>query len=407
MSTVVGLGQWPPPDQLPSRPELPDPLVRFDGQRVSSLQEWEQQRRPELKALFEHYMYGEYPRRPEKVSGRVLFADDQVWGGRGMVREVELSFGPPDWPKIYLLLAVPKKSQPVPCFVGLNFGGNHLLTSHEKVRLPSVWVPDRYPGVEHNRATAAGRGQQASVWPLEQVVARGYGVATFYCGDIQPDRPHAWEGMRGTQPLRPTETGQEPSTIMWWAWGIHRAVDYLTTVAEIDSKRLAVVGHSRLGKTALVAAAFDERIALVIPHQSGCGGAAPSRHRQPKAETVARINLTFPHWFCGRFKAFGADVSRLPFDQHCLIALCAPRPVLLTNAQEDLWANPVGQFEMLRAAAPVYELYPVERPVVAAEMPPLQRLADQRLGYWWRPGQHAMTPQDWTVFLDYADRWLR
>lgn len=407
MTTMAWPAEWPPPDQLPPRAEMPHPLVMFGGQRVTSREEWEQRRRPELKALFQHYMYGEYPPRPEKVAGRLLFEDDQALGGQGTLREVEISFGPADWPRIYLLLALPKDRRPAPCFVGLNFGGNHLLTTHPKVHLPSVWVPDRFPGVVSNRATEAGRGKQASVWPLEQIVARGYAVATFYCGDIQPDRPHVREGMRATQPERATETGQETATIMWWAWGIHRAVDYLTALPEIDGKRLAVVGHSRLGKTALLAGAFDDRLALVIPHQSGCGGAAPSRHRDPKAETVARINLTFPHWFCGRFKAFGADVTRLPIDQNCLVALCAPRPVLLTNAEEDRWANPSGQFEVLRAAAPAYELYAVERPVVAEKMPAIDTLSAERLGYFLRPGQHSMTPQDWKVFMDYADRWLR
>src|SRR5205085_5634423 len=142
----------------------------------------------------------------------------------------------------------------------------------------------------------------------------------------------------------------------WWAWGCHRAVDYLLTDKGIDGKRLAVVGHSRLGKTALLAGAFDDRIAVVIPHQSGCGGAGPSRTKNPKAETVKRINTSFPHWFCDNFKQFNDDPSKLPFDQHGLVALVAPRPVLFSNAVEDQWANPDGQFDVLKAADPVYRL---------------------------------------------------
>jgi hypothetical protein len=178
------------------------------------------------------------------------------------------------------------------------------------------------------------------------------------------------------------------------------------TAPDIDGKRLAVVGHSRLGKTALLAGAFDDRIAVVIPHQSGCGGAGPSRSKNPKAETVKRITTAFPHWFCANFSAFGDDVTRLPFDQHCLVAICAPRPVLATNAEEDQWANPSGQFDVLAAAAPAYRLYGDANPVAKA-MPPEGKLADTRLGYFIRAGTHSMTPGDWTVFIQFADKWLK
>ncbi len=404
---VAAMTEFPPPEKLPSRPEAPSPLVMLDGTPVKDRQAWLQRRRPELKALFEHYMYGTYPPRPQKVTGKVLFEDPRAFDGKGTLREVELTFGPDDWPKIYLLLAMPNERRPAPCFVGLNFGGNHLLTPHEQVRIPTTWMRANYPGVVNNRATAAGRGKQADTWPLASIIARGYAVATFYHGDIQPDRPDVREGMRATRPETDRPAGNETATIMWWAWGIHNAVDYLLTEPRIDGKKLAVVGHSRLGKTALLAGAFDERIAVIIPHQSGCGGAAPSRTKNPKAETVARINSSFPHWFCGHFKAFGPDVTRLPFDQNCLIALCAPRPVLLTNAQEDQWADPDGQLAMLQAAAPAYELLDLPRPLVAEQRPPLGQLSPLRLGYFIREGKHSMTPEDWKVFMDYCDQWLK
>jgi hypothetical protein len=399
---------FPPADKLPSSPEMPHPLVMLDGTKMTAKTEWESKRRPELKALFEHYMYGRYPAKPSKVIAKVLFEDPKAFDGKGTLREVELTFGPPEWPKIYLLVAFPNGKKKPACFVGPNFGGNHLLTDYDKVRVPTVWMPDRYPGVVKNKATEAGRGKQAGTWPLEQAVGRGYAVATFYCGDIQPDRPNVREGMRATLPLaKGDEPGDETATIMWWAWGIHRAVDYLSDDGTIELNRIAVVGHSRLGKTALLAGAFDERIALVIPHQSGCGGAGPSRSKNPKAETVKRINTSFPHWFCGNFKAFNDDVTKLPFDQNGLVALCAPRPVLMTNAEEDQWANPGGQFDVLRAAAPAYELYDLAKPVVAEKMPEHGRLSGERLGYFIRAGPHSMTPADWTVFMDYADIWLK
>jgi hypothetical protein len=402
------LADFPPPEELPQQDELPNPLVAMDGTSIETPQAWEQVRKPELKALFEHYMYGRYPELPARVSGKVLFEDMEAFGVRATLKEVELTLGSPGWPKIYLLIVAPHGGK-ASCFVGANFGGNHLLADHPSVRMPTVWMPDRYPGVVDHRATEAGRGAQADTWPLEEIVRRGYSVATFYCGDVQPDRPDVREGLRAV--LAEDDSAKDDlahtATIMSWAWGIHRAIDYLQNDPTIDGKRIAVVGHSRLGKTALLAGAFDDRVALTIANQAGCGGSGPSRHNDPKAETVARITQAFPHWFCGNFAKFGEDTSRLPFDQHLLVALCAPRPVLFTAASEDLWANPSGQFEVLKAATPVYGLLSVSG-LEADEMPdPDAPLIDSRLGYWIRGGKHAMTPADWKAYMDFADKWLK
>jgi hypothetical protein len=194
------------------------------------------------------------------------------------------------------------------------------------------------------------------------------------------------------------------STIGAWAWGYSRVIDYLVTVGDIDAARIIAVGHSRLGKTTLLAAAFDERIAVAIPHQAGCGGTGPSRAIGNKgAESVKRINTSFPHWFNANFKKFSDEPERLPFDQHCLIAMCAPRPVLLSNAVEDKWANPDGQFELLVAADPVYRLVGAKG-VASKTMPAIGKLMDSPLGYWIRDGKHSMNREDWRVFLDFADR---
>jgi hypothetical protein len=255
--------------------------------------------------------------------------------------------------------------------------------------------------VKDNKATDAGRGKQLDVWALEQSIDRGYAVATFYGGDVDPDRK---EVRAGIQPfIQKKEGPHEWGTIAAWTWGIHRAVDYLVTNPDLDAKRIAVVGHSRLGKTALLAAAFDERIALAIPHQAGCGGTGPSRSKNPKAESVKRINTSFPHWFNGAFKEFNDQTDKLPFDQHCLLALVAPRPVLFSNAVEDEWANPPGQFDMLKAATPVYKLLGVEG-LTAEKMPEPNKLIDSRLGFYIRPGKHSMTKGDWAVFLNFADK---
>jgi hypothetical protein len=396
---------FPPPSQLPSHAELPDPLVMFDGHRVRTKEEWINKRRPELKALFQHYMYGYLP-PPAKITATVEREDARYFDGKATKREVTIAFGPADAPKIHLLLVVPNgRTKPAPVFVGMNFSGNHALVNDPTIPLPTLWMYANHPGVKNNRATDAGRGKERNVWPLESIVERGYAVATFYNGDVDPDRADVREGIQRYYPKKsPAKLGPHDwGTIAAWAWGVQRAVDYLVTDQDLDKKRIAVVGHSRLGKTALLAGAFDERIALVIPHQAGCGGTAPSRGKV--GESVKRINTSFPHWFNATFKEFNDQVDRLPFDQHCLAALVAPRPLLFTNAVEDTWANPDGQFQVLQAADPVYRLLGAGG-LEARSMPEPGTLVDSTLGYFIRPGKHSMTPEDWKVFLAFADKHL-
>ena len=246
------------------------------------------------------------------------------------------------------------------------------------------------------------------MWNLDLIVERGYGLACFYSGDIDPDTADFSDGIEpafyhaGQTTPAPTDAG----AISAWAWGYHRVIDYLLEkqAQTIDPKRIAAVGHSRNGKTTLLAAAMDERIALAIPHQAGCGGTAPSRVAidRKDVETIRRINTVFPHWFCDNFPLFNEQPEKLPFDQHCLVALCAPRAVLFTNATEDQWANPDGQFEMLKAADPVYRMFHAGG-LDVRERPPLRTLTKGTLGYYIRPGKHSMDREDWGVFLDFAD----
>lgn len=396
----VGAADFPAVADLPAKAELPDPLTMFDGTKVTTKEQWLAKRRPELKELFQHYMYGYFP-PPAKVEAKVEREDKKALDGKATLKEITLRFGPAETPPIHLLLVTPNdRKGPAPVFVGMNFTGNHTLVKDPSVRIPTAWMYPNRPGVKDNRATEEGRGTAIDVWALDQAIDRGYAVATFYSGDIDPDRTDKREGVRPhIKTDRPKE--QDWATITAWAWGIQRVVDYLMTDKDLDSKRIAVVGHSRLGKTALLAAAFDDRIALSIPHQAGCGGTAPSRGKI--GESVTRINTVFPHWFNAHFKEFNDKTEKLPFDQHCLIALVAPRPVLLTNAVEDTWANPDGQFEMLKAAEPVYRLLGAGG-LDAAKPPENNKLVDSTLGYYIRPGKHSMTREDWKVFLDFADK---
>ncbi|RPI90081.1 MAG: acetylxylan esterase [Planctomycetaceae bacterium] len=398
---------FPPVSALKANPSLPDPLTAFDGTRIATAQQWRDSRRPELIRLFQHYMYGKPPAVPTNLKATVEFEDRRLFGGKATLRLVTLEFGPAGTPAMHLLVAIPnRRSGRVAAFVGLNFCGNHAVLDHPQIPLPTVWLPGNCPGCKDNRATDEGRGKQQDVWAIEQSIDRGYAVATCYTGDIDPDQPDFSDGVH-PHFLAPGETAPGPNdwgTIAAWAWGLQRAVDYLVSAPEIDTKRIAAVGHSRLGKTALLAGATDERIALVIPHQAGCGGTAPSRHKV--GESVKQINDRFPHWFCDEFTKFNDDVDRLPFDQHCLVAVCAPRPVLFTNAVEDSWADPEGQFRVLEAAAPVYKLLGVDG-LGTSEYPAPGKLVNSRLGYFIREGTHSMTSGDWKVFLDFADTWMK
>lgn len=393
---------FPPVSKLKPHPGFPNPLLMADGSPVRTRKQWEKARRPELKAYFQHYMYGLWP-DSDGVRSSVVFEDRKALNGKATLREVVLRWrvtSPPtvgEAPPLYLLQVIPNRRRgPAPVFVGINFAGNHTVLPDPRIRVPDGWMYPNYPGVVRNRASEAGRGAQVDVWNVEKIIDRGWALATFYNGDVQPDNPELARAATAFPP--------ETATIARWAFGASRVADYLVRTPEFDRRRIAVVGHSRNGKASLVAAAFDERFALAIPHQAGCGGTAPSRGKI--GESVTRINTSFPHWFNSTFKQFNDRPELLPFDQHALVALVAPRPVLFSNATEDTWANPEGQFDVLKAADPVYRFLGVEG-LAAQQRPPVGKLLDSRLGYFIRPGKHSMTPEDWDAFLAFADRHLR
>jgi hypothetical protein len=398
--TTMLYADFPAFDKLPARKDLPDPLVMLDGTQVTTKDQWFKERRPELKKLFQHYMYGEFP-PPVKVAANVEHTDPKALGGKATLKDITLSLGGKH--KLQLLLVVPnKRSGPAPVFVGLNFNGNHAVLPDKAIRLPTTWMRGGRKDVENNRATELGRGTELDTWAIEETIDHGFAVALVYYGDIEPDRTDLREGVQKVfqQGDSPTAWG----TIAAWAWGIQRVLDYLVTLPELDAAKIIVVGHSRLGKTALLAGAFDERIAIVMPHQAGMGGTAPSRGIV--GESVKRINTSFPHWFNGSYKLFNDAPEKLPFDQHCLVASCAPRPVLFTNAQEDSWANPDGQFEVLKAADPVYRFLGAGG-MEAKSRPELGTLTDGTLGYWIRAGKHSMNRDDWRIFVGYAEKHLK
>ena len=380
---------------------LPDPLVFEDGRPVTSPQDW-QERRAEILKLFSDHVYGNVPSRPmaevrieerKKVEGFL--------SGQATLREIRIHFSEQEEPFLDLLLIQPSTipETGVPTFLALNFAGNHSIHPSPEITLSRAWMrtsgEDEKNGlVVDHRATEKSRGSRVSRWPVEKMIQSGVALATFYYGDIDPDFDDGFKN--GIHALFGKPGPQEWGSIGSWAWGASRAMDFLVTDPEIDSKRVAIFGHSRLGKTALWAGANDERFALVISNDSGCGGAALSR--RCFGERVARINTSFPHWFSDSFLKYNDNEAALPVDQHELIALIAPRTVYVASAVDDEWADPKGEFLSAKMAGPVYEL--LGRKGVGVEEPPaLNTPVGESVRYHIRSGKHDVTDYDWEQYI--------
>ncbi len=361
---------------------LPDPLKKPGERAVASSEEWERGRREEVLRLFEEQVFGAAPvGRPERMTFEVERTEGWMEGA-AVRKQVRIrTEGPGGENVIRLLLFVPAgtEARPVPAFLLINNRGQ-----------------------EHMDAT---RERRTDFWPAEAIVARGFAAAAFDNADADPDRHDGFrDGVHGAfDPPGAPRPSHAWGTIGAWAWAASRAMDYLETDPGVEASKVAVVGHSRGGKTALWAGATDPRFAMVVSNDSGCTGAAVSRGKA--GETVRQINDRFPHWFCENYKAYNDNEDALPVDQHMLIGLIAPRHVYVASATEDLWADPQSEFLGLTFASPVYRLYGMEG--IAGAMPgPEQPLHTNGMGYHLRTGGHEMTVYDWERFMEYADKFL-
>jgi hypothetical protein len=297
-----------------------------------------------------------------------------------------------------------------PVILGLNFWGNHTVCSDPDIQLSRRWVESgRNPFIDlscvvDHRATEGCRGIDAHRWPVEKILARGYGFATLYRGDIDPDvADGSVAGLRSAYPEL-QDRGDNFSAIAAWAWSLSRALDYLESDPAVDAHHVAVFGWSRLGKAAVWAGANDTRFTAVISHESGAGGA--KLFRRGVGEDIHRLNTIFPHWFCANFKAYNGMDRELPFDQHLILSSIAPRPLYIGSAAGDTLSDPEGEFASGVLASRVYKFLGVEG-LSATTMPKVGESIAGRISYHIRPGIHDVFEYDWEKYLDFLDTWLQ
>lgn len=389
---------------------LPALLTADDGRAVDSAEQWDSIRRGEILETFKEHVYGRVPDFDYELEFNVRSTDRQALNGLATRKQVSILFRQngtdlPEDLSIDLLIYLPKSAQePAPALMGLNFYGNQTVHSDQGIHLSEKWMrPNEALGIVDNRASEESRGYYTERWQAEYVVQRGYALVTAYAGDIEPDQHNRMR--QGVRYLAYGESGDpapdEWRTLAAWAWGLSRMMDYLEIDTDIDHRRVALMGHSRLGKAALWAGATDRRFSIVISNNSGAGGAALSRRHF--GETVGVINTSFPHWFARNFNQYNDREEELPVDQHMLLALIAPRPLYVASAVEDDWADPKGEFLSTLEASPVYELHGLEG-LPATSQPELNRPVMGSTGYHIRTGVHDVTAFDIEQFLNFADR---
>ena len=359
--------------------KLPDPLVAKSGERISSAEAWTKTRRPEVLELFRTNIYGRAPiGRPDDLKFEIFDSAPDAMEGKATRKQVKISYkGPGGEGAIKLVLFIPNQApKPAPCML--------LICNRPTTN------------IDPTRAT------KSPFWPAEQMIERGYAAAAFYNGDVVADKFDKFQSGVFSIFDKEPRAADAWGAIAAWAWGASRVMDYLETDPAIDAKHVAVVGHSRGGKTALWAGAEDERFAMAVSNDSGSTGAAIAREKG--GESVAVINKAFPHWFNENYKAFGGRENELPVDQHMLAALIAPRLLYIASASEDAWADPKNEFLSAVHASPVYELFGAKGIGSTTFPAPEQPIHEGRIGYHLRSGKHNLTEYDWQRFMDFANR---
>lgn len=367
---------------------------------ISSLRQWERVHRPAIYDFFEKEVYGRMPEKQVPIRYELL-SEGEALGGKAVRREVAMHIEGMATP-VPILMYIPAAAEgAVPAFLGMNFKGNHQINPD-----PEITISVNAPKGEE-LGSDPERGAATSRWPLELLMDNGYALVTIYRGDVDPDFDDGFQN--GVHPLFYAEGQSSPAAEEWgtigaWAWSLSRVMDYLETDKDIDAERVAVIGHSRLGKTSLWAGATDPRFAIVISNDSGCGGAALSMRKH--GETVEAINNNFPHWFCDNYNKYSNSEEALMVDQQGLLALIAPRPLYVASAVEDDWADPEGEYLSALYASPVYELY--GKKGLASPMPAVDSpMMEGDVAYHIRKGGHDINLYDWTQYVKFADKYFK
>ena len=384
---------------------LPELLRLYSGEKVTNAKAWTEKRRPELLKAVEAIQYGKMPPPPAELSFRIFDKETLVFDGKAIRSQVTVYFTKDTSDhKMDLLIYLPANaSKPVPLFFNISFAANSQVVDDPGVKIGEIW----------NREGQKVKADQASRFgkmDVNQFISEGFGFATVYYGDIEPDFKDGLKYGIRSEFLKPEETtpkNDEWGAISAWAWGLSRAMDYFEKDAEIDASRVAIHGISRLGKTALWTGVHDERFKLVIASVSGEGGAAITR--RDYGENIKHITDTSRYYyqFAPAYHEYSTKVNELPFDAHSLVALMAPRPLLLQTGNTDYWSDPEGEFIAAKEAQVVYELFGEKGPGDAT-MPKAgdTSLVFNKLGYYMHDGGHGTVPSDWPIFISYLKKFL-
>ena len=387
--------------------KLPDLLKMNDGTEVSSPEQWPA-RRAEILETITTQEYGRMPDGKADISADVI-ENGKAFNGKAIREQIKLtfSFDSGDGIKTHsvnLLVYRPANAGgKVPAFIGLNFHGNHTVASDDAIILPADGLrrQNKFETPENK-----GRGTYEGSWCPELIIDSGFAFATVDYQDFSPDYNNCFH--KGVHTLFQSSEWTRNQPDEWgaigaWAWGCSRILDYLATTDWLDADKVSVIGHSRLGKTALWAAASDTRFAVAFSIQSGCGGASLARHFY--GENINAITRNFRHWFCKNYEQYANNEESMPFDQHFLLALIAPRHLYVSSATKDHWADQKGEFLALRAADRAFNL--LGRPGLGTdEMPADERTVGLSNGYHIKEGPHSVSETDWRKYIEFAKRQL-
>lgn len=384
---------------------LPDPLTMSNGQKVSDTKTWTQKRRPELVKLFEEIEYGKMPPRPADMHFNVFDKGTPAFNGKAIRKQVTVYFTKDTTEhKLDLLIYLPFNTlKAVPLLLNISFAANNQITDDPGVKTGDIWTRE-------GKKVQAVEPSRFGKMDIEQFITAGIGFACVYYGDIEPDFKDGIKYGIRSQYLKPgqiTPAANEWGAISAWAWGLSRVMDYFETDKQVDAKHIALQGASRLGKTVLWTGVHDTRFKMVIASISGEGGAAISRRNY--GENIKHITDTSRYYyqFAPAYHSYANKVESLPFDAHMLVALMAPRPLLLQTGDSDYWSDPKGEFLSAVAAEPVYHLFGLKGPETTV-MPKAkdESLLMNPLGYYMHAGGHTVLPEDWQLFIRYMKKYL-